>query len=317
MSESWPVSPAVTDKFTTSLGVEYEYKGSSIWKRTGTKFDALLMPNTWLNTTTFTYTGADQSFTVPNDAVAVRFRVWGADGGNISWSGVGGLSGGYGGWATGSFFVGSTQLISAGDVLRVMAGMYPGANASTDGYGFSYISDSSPTRGGAGGGLGGVFLPGGAITAADRANAIVIGGGGGGSGASNGTSLWARGGGGGNSFSGQNVGSMEGDRTIPAGGGSFAGGPGAGYDGGVISTEATRLATMDFPNNSNAFVFPGALNNSEGGSSFVHGDAIDPDMIGSTPDVFTDSGSNKANSSGSGYPGTNTHATIYVDWDTA
>ena len=123
---------------------------------------------------TFTYTGAEQDYTVPanysNDGVqSIQLYVWGAGGGAS-----GGMGNGYSGRAgCGGFAEGLLQL-SGGTSCKIIVGQ--GGDRSTNTVRFG--GGGGGTAGdGAGGGLSGLFE-----TSYTHANSIIIAGGGGGSG---------------------------------------------------------------------------------------------------------------------------------------
>lgn len=132
---------------------------------------------------TFSYTGGDQSFTVPPGTARVKVQAWGAGGGGFGfwlaayWDTMSGGAGGY---------TEAVAEVEPGDELMIMVGgggqfrrSWSGSTPGT--YGGGGGGNQSTSTGlaevGAGGGLSGVFL--GAITQAD---AMAIAGGGGGSG---------------------------------------------------------------------------------------------------------------------------------------
>ncbi len=137
---------------------------------------------TTTNSATFTNTGADQTWSVPADAVWVKFQVWG---GYADWYSQGNGGNGY---VEGKFSVGS--IIHGGDVLRLMVGS-PGAysngsvNPSSYGFGGGSVSTwaTSGEMAGSGSGLSGVFKPGSNnISVADvtSGSALLVAGGNGG-----------------------------------------------------------------------------------------------------------------------------------------
>ena len=128
--------------------------------------------------TTFSYTGAQQNFTVPSSVSTITIKVWGAQGGN---GGTYNNSGGKGGYATGDLTV------SAGDALYVYVGGEGGEITNTDtqnaggfnGGGLGGYDTSGQTQnGGGGGGASDVRYGGTAL-----GNRKIVAGGGGGAGA--------------------------------------------------------------------------------------------------------------------------------------
>lgn len=125
---------------------------------------------------TFSYTGAEQTYTVPslfvpNDGIqTIQIYVWGAGGG----AGVG-MGGPYAGQAgCGGFATGFLQL-SAGTSCKIIVGQ--GGDAAYNGSVMFGGGGASTAGDGAGGGLSGLFE-----TSYTHANSIIIAGGGGGSG---------------------------------------------------------------------------------------------------------------------------------------
>jgi len=197
-------------------------------------------------TQTFSYTGADQTFTVPSTSPStIKIKCWGAGGG----SGLG--YGGPGGYSYGELSVtpGTTYkvVVGQGGVL-----MTQNAGPGDVPYGGGGQS-SSLGYAGKGGGLSGVFTGSGAITftsSTDRQRAVIIAGGSGGGGwtesnsGGGGTSGLTGGGnyggGGGtqsangtNPYSGVSGNQMQGGGNPSSGDGGGAGGGGGGYYGGA------------------------------------------------------------------------------------
>jgi hypothetical protein len=125
-------------------------------------------------TETFTYTGSTQTFTIPQGASSVTFKVWGAAGGS-SQPNYGTYYGGAGGYSQG------TLSVSGGESLNIIVGeggIRAEVNGSQSAFGGGGLSggDATDTRRGAGGGgYSGVFLG-----SVNQSNALIIGGGGGG-----------------------------------------------------------------------------------------------------------------------------------------
>ena len=210
--------------------------------------------------TIYGYTGADQIFTVPSNAVSIRIKAWGAGGG-------GGLTitavavGGAGGYSEAVFAVGGASPVAASASLRVVVGEGGGKQGTYGGnmtrqYGFGG-AESIYEQGG--GGLSGVFTAGAAITAADTARALLIAGGGGGAVEAGGglPGYGSQAGGPGNGpFAGGSSLVMQGEDAVA---GYATGGGGGGYVGG-----ATHIRGQ------------GSLHQQagEGGSGFAHAAAI-------------------------------------------
>ena len=111
-------------------------------------------------TTTYSYTGSEQSLTVPSGVTSIYMAVWGAGGNDGGNSGIGGG----GGAAKGDLTV------VASDVLKIVVGQ----SQSTTGQ-QAYGGGGESGAMGPGGGYSGVFT-----TSVAFANAVLIGGGGGG-----------------------------------------------------------------------------------------------------------------------------------------
>ncbi len=123
----------------------------------------------------FSYTGANQTFTVPAGVTSLRVRLWGAGGGGGNASTVRGGAGGY---------VYGTLQVTPSQVFTIVVGQ-GGAQIMT------------PTKAGVGGGYSGVFF--GAVS---QANARIIAGGGGGGGFFSNATWGSSGGNGGGDFGG-------------------------------------------------------------------------------------------------------------------
>ena len=133
-----------------------------------------------LTVQTFSYTGSDQTFTVPSGVTSITAYMWGAAGAagyNYSGSGGGGRSsntGGAGGFTTG------TISTSAGTVYKLVVGEGGTATDVTAGFTASVYGGGGRGRvhshagiGGGGGGYSGIFL-----TSVSHGNSVLIAGGG-------------------------------------------------------------------------------------------------------------------------------------------
>ena len=154
-------------------------------------------------TYTFSYTGADQTLTVPAGVTSISVDLRGAGGGNQGNAGAGG---------TGGKTVG-TLAVTAGQVYKIVVGQ-AGRLTTGSSYGGGGAYTSGNGNGGGGGGYTGIFL-----TSVSQANAKAIAGGGGG-----GAYGGAAGGTGGGTTGGSNSG---GDITV-TGGTQSAGGSASG-----------------------------------------------------------------------------------------
>ena len=233
--------------------------------------------------TTFTYTGANQSYTVPSNAGIVNVYMWGA--GGYGTGGNGNYNGGYGG--AGAYLQGAI-IVTASETLTIIVGGGGGATGTLSAYG----GGGAPTNTGSSGGGG--------RSAIQRSNTdIVTVGAGGGAGRSNPTApyylsggagswngtgtagdLTAHAGQGGTTSAGGAVGSKVQDPAAPAtsgslntggrsgnwggGGGSghYGGGGGTddgsyGHGGGGGSSLITNLISPTGSNSSNGYSAPG------------------------------------------------------------
>ena len=125
---------------------------------------------------TYSYTGADQSFTVPSGITKFNAYLWGAGagGGGHNPGGVGGV----GGYTTGtvSTTAGTTYSIVVGKGGETRGG---GAGAAGSAYGFPGNAGNSGF-GGQGGGLTGIFTGSTSVASTDTSRAVLVAGGGGG-----------------------------------------------------------------------------------------------------------------------------------------
>lgn len=150
--------------------------------------------------TTFTYTGASQTFAIPEETSSVTAYVWGPGGGS---EGNSDTRGGAGGYSVG------TINVANGGTLKIIVG---GAGAP------------GTQSNGSGGGYSGVFTNSwnGANASTDHSAAIIVAGGGGGS--ANSSSGSSHGGGAGGGFTGQkgNPSGSGGNPGTQTGGGAYA-----------------------------------------------------------------------------------------------
>jgi len=222
-------------------------------------------------TYTFSYTGADQTLTVPAGVTSISVDLRGAGGGNQGNAGAGG---------TGGKTVG-TLAVTAGEVYKIVVGQ-AGRLTTGSSYGGGGAYTAGNGNGGGGGGYTGIFL-----NSVSQANAKAIAGGGGGgayggstggsgggsTGGSDGQSL-ATGGtqSAGGSASGSRAGSaLQGGNAAGSGNGGsggggywgggggaeasndFGGGGGSGYIGGL--TSATTTNAQGSANNTNGVAY--------------------------------------------------------------
>lgn len=222
--------------------------------------------------TTYSYTGSNQTFTVPTGLTAFVVDIKGAGGGSQGNAGSGGTSGRTQGTRTAS--AGQSYIIIVGEAGKRSSG-------SSFGGGGSYTAGNG--NGGGGGGLSGLFL-----TSYTHGNSIAVAGGGGGGaygGASGGSgggssgnngSAGAGGGsqssggsgqGGGSSGSALQGGATSGNGNGGAGGGGYYGGGGgaeggsdtsgaggSGYIGGLVGGASTSTAGGNSANNNGSVI---------------------------------------------------------------
>lgn len=205
----------------------------------------------------FSFTGADQTFTVPAGVSVISVKVWGAGAGGsraaVIINGVGGMyysNGGSGGFVSGDIAV------SGGQTYTIMVGEGGRSDGHADwnirSYGFGGLPFTN-AYGSAGGGLSGIFTNAGELTATSWNRAVVIAGGGGG-GELSASEISVGGQGGSATFGGGSPNMLGGDNTTVGSGG---GGGGGGYRGGL--SNRTRLRNAATP----------VVTMGEGGSSFI------------------------------------------------
>ncbi len=139
-------------------------------------------------TKTYTYTGADQTYTVPDGVNKIKVRMWGGGGGGGH---KGGWSFGYQGGGGG--YTEADMSVVPGQVLTVMVGA--GGNAGTTGNTNYNYGGGGPNCGGTDCKYGG--QGGGRSAIRYSGDDVLTAGGGGGGGSTNGTSSFEYGGGGG------------------------------------------------------------------------------------------------------------------------
>ena len=129
---------------------------------------------------TYTFTGADESYTVPSGITSLAVKMWGAGAGGYA---NGGGSGG---------FVSGTVAVSSGDVIKIVVGDggAQGGNFGGSNYaGAGTVESWATSPLSYGSGYTGIFT-----TSVSHANSILIAGGGGSSGSQSGSSGGAGGG---------------------------------------------------------------------------------------------------------------------------
>jgi hypothetical protein len=139
-----------------------------------------------------TYSGSDQTFTVPNGVTSIDVRVWGSAGGGANSSYYTQQGGGAGGG-----YSKGTVTVSGGQVLGIVTGQggIPNSTAFTYGWGGpGGNSTNAAASGASGGGMSGVF----SSTTLSQATSLVLAGGGGGASPAADVNAPYAGGGGGN-----------------------------------------------------------------------------------------------------------------------
>ena len=157
--------------------------------------------------TTYSYTGSNQTFTVPTGLTQITVDINGAGGGQQGNSG----SAGHGGRTQG------TRTVSAGQSYIIIVGGKGKTSSSGSAFGGGGSYTSGNGNGGGGGGLSGIFL-----TSYTHGNAVAIAGGGGG--AAYGGATGGHGGG----TTGNNAGTGGATGGSQSGGGAGSGGGGTG-----------------------------------------------------------------------------------------
>ena len=171
ISGTYPLSVAPVDSATTTAS--FTIRATDNAGNTTDRAFTITGNNSYI-TSAFSYTGSQQTFTVPSDVSSLKLYAWGAGGGGGDNS-----SGGSGGYAEG------TLSTTGGTTYSIIVG----------GGGAGYYTTNA---GGAGGGLTGIFSGGTTVpfNSTGRARAIMIAGGaGGGSGGSGSEAMGGAGGG--------------------------------------------------------------------------------------------------------------------------
>jgi uncharacterized repeat protein (TIGR02543 family) len=195
---------------------------------------------TYNNTQVYTYTGADQTFTVPNDITGTKeilVEIWGAGGGGtVAYYGLD-----YGGGA-GGYTKTTISTATSGEVLTLKVGKGGTVKTTTSAYGGAGVGgNTSGLEGSSGGGYSGVFagstplaISGGGGGASPGHNDQGIAGGGGGANQSGtaSTSTTAGGRGGTTSAGGAKAADCAGNGSQYLGGNGCGGGAEAGGGGG-------------------------------------------------------------------------------------
>jgi subtilisin-like proprotein convertase family protein len=172
-------------------------------------------------TTTFAFTGAVQTYTVPAGVTSINIKTWGAQGNsNALAAAVGGL----GGYAEGNLAVTAGQILN----VNVGGGAATSINGGFNGGGAAGVNSGCATaQGGGGGGASDVR-----ISPYALANRVIVGAGGGGAGANRvaGCGRGTGGGGGGGYYGGGGGAAWPGipgsEGPVPTGGTQVAGGAG-------------------------------------------------------------------------------------------
>ena len=254
-------------------------------------------------TQVFSYTGSDQTFTVPAGLTSATVKLWGA-GGGIG-DGVSNASHGAGG---GGFTTGTMTIPSGTSSYKIIVGQsYGKVQRSSYGYGGAGYRTGTTNNGGNGGGFTGILTgsAGWNYDSTSQARAVAIAGGGGGAGYDGSNTL---GGAGGGATGGTGTGSGS---YVPAtGGGQGAGGSGS-------SSNGTYLRGSTTPNSNNGAggggYFGGGSSSGGsydpgggGGSGYVGGSSGGHNFSGTTAN-----GTQGARTSGANNPG----GTSDANWD--
>jgi len=215
------------------------------------------------NKTSYTYTGSEQTWIVPEGVTEINVKVWGAGGAGGTYGGNGD-GGGSGGYTT------ATLTVTPGQELIIVVGgggEYGTANGNGGlggwpGGGYGTAGDAS---GGGGGGYSGIFFPSHA-----HANALIIAGGGGG-----GTGYQVGGAGGGTTGNnGGNPGGYGG--TESAGGTGTSGEDGSPLQGGNGDSRGSRTSVTIYDGGGGGGGYYGGeggygdAKGGGGGSGFLH-----------------------------------------------
>ena len=210
-----------------------------------------------------TYSGADQTLTIPTGITSIQTRVWGAAGGGANST----YYTGQGGGAGGGYSIG-TVAVTPGQTLTIVTGQggIPNSLATTYGGGGQGGNSTASTtrRGGSGGGMSAVF----SAAAKTAANALVIAGGGGG--ASPGADLGTVGAGGG----GATTGGQDGDAVRSGRGGTQAAGGAAATGNSSCPLAPTAGAQFQGGNGANANAAQNEGGGGGGGGYFGGGGGI-------------------------------------------
>lgn len=247
----WALDPNTGDNIVDSYGSDYGASILSIAQNDAIRLVCTIANTEWqvlqssnsdllsacqAGSTTFSYTGSDQSFNVPAGCTSVTVKAWGAGGGGAYNSRDGGAGG----------FTHGVIDVTTGESLSVVVGRGGIRNAtgssSAEAGGYGFAGGAYPSTAvcavGHGGGLSGVFR-----SSVDQSGALVVAGGGGGS------SGWTTGGNGNDTVSGG-----ESGLTAASGNSTWEGGAGGGYEGGSLHTRSTSNGTFQAGNGGSGFV---------------------------------------------------------------
>lgn len=210
----------------------------------------------------YTYTGADQAFTVPAGVASIKAKAWAAGGGGSIASSINiGAPGGSGGYVEGVLSVtpGSQYVVVTGEGGGA-DGTAGTSNRCLAAYGFGGACpparNGSHVDGGGGGGLSGLFTGNLSVTATSNGRAVLVAGGGGAGEGSNGCgNVSAAGGAGGNGFAGT-MATMQGANGAYSNGSAPTGG-GGGYLGGAGTTRLRNGTCIQSANGGSNFIAGG------------------------------------------------------------
>ncbi|WP_416970237.1 isopeptide-forming domain-containing fimbrial protein [Streptomyces sp. 4F14] len=236
------------------------------------------------NCTLYSYTGADQTFTVPAGISSVNVQLWGGGGGgdNAQYY-TAQKGGGGGGYTTG------TLAVTAGQQLTVMSGQGGLVNSTTGTYGgggAGGASNRTIAQGGSGGGMSALW------TGASFGTPLLIAGGGGGASPGSDTLSPSAGGGGGSSGGGDGVTSASGQ------GGTQSAGGAAGTNGSQCAASSNTAGQKWYGGNGfNAFTNRNGEGGGGGGGGYYGGGG------GACQNSFPTNNPNGPGGGGSGYIG--------------
>ncbi|WP_415063078.1 Ig-like domain-containing protein [Bdellovibrio sp.] len=266
---------------------------------------------------TFSYTGGDQTFTVPSGCSSITVKMWGAGGGGANLSGYYPYAGGGGGFTTGVLSVTPNENLTVivgqggrGSVSAPVAATYGGGGAVG-------LGDWAGASGGQGGGRSALKRGGTEVlTAGGGGGAGHAGGGGAGGGLSglNATSYYAAGG------ASQVAGGAAGTGGTVAGyaGTQFTGATGRNYSGGYIASSGSGGGGYYGGGSGAVSEEPWSceVGGGGGGSGYLGSAASASTVAGSgaTPGNAGDGDRSGAGQGGSDYNVSGAHGVVIISW---